>query len=422
MNFENSQKLRTTIEQVLENESRINEHKPVRYWYPLSLATYGVEEIMEALDSLCAFRTSMAEKTLQFERSFTKFQGCADSVMVNSGSSADLLLCFLLTNPLNPLLKRGDEILMPVVTWPTQIWSAMMAGLNVKLVDVRPDTLNIDIEDLRKKITPKTKALFLVHLMGNPCEMDSIINLVKEHKLLLLEDCCEGLGSEWAGTKVGNFGIGGAFSFFFSHHMTTMEGGMVSCSSNEMAEQLKLLRAHGWLRNVDVKKYHLNEFPEIDPRYAFVNWGFNLRPTEIQAGFGLRQLEKLPVFNEKREKASNRIFGFIEKSKWLSTPTVHAKAKPSWLATPIMLKENAPFKRSELTEYLEKEGVETRPIVTGNIAKQPVTRIFKDSFEGHYPGADNIHQNGFYIGLSPLSTDSDISRLEEVFSKFVSKY
>ena len=146
LNNESTRKLTGAIELLLESSSRINEAKPRLYWYPLSLASYGVEEIIEALDSLCSFRTTMWEKTLQFERQFAAYQNCSDGVMVNSGSSADLLLCFLLTNPCHPLLQPGDEILIPVVTWPTQIWSAMMAGLKVRFVDVDPKTLNIDID------------------------------------------------------------------------------------------------------------------------------------------------------------------------------------------------------------------------------------------------------------------------------------
>ena len=151
LNNESTRKLTGAIELLLESSSRINEVKPRRYWYPLSLATYGVEEIVEALDSLCSFRTTMWEKTLQFERQFATYQNCSDAVMVNSGSSADLLLCFLLTNPCHSFLKPGDEILIPIITWPTQIWSAMMSGLKVRFVDVDPTTLNVDIGRFRKE-------------------------------------------------------------------------------------------------------------------------------------------------------------------------------------------------------------------------------------------------------------------------------
>ena len=395
---------------------------PGKYWYPLSLATYGRQEILEALDSLCGFRTSMGVKTQEFEAKFSAWQGCPDSVMVNSGSSADLLLCLLLSNPLNPLLQPGAEILVPVVTWPTQIWSAKMAGFKVKLVDVDPETLNIDLDDLERSIGPETRALFLVHLMGNPCDMDRIVALSKKHNLLILEDCCEAMGASWDGRKVGNFGVGAAYSFFFSHHITCMEGGMVVASDAAMGEQLRLLRAHGWIRNVDPAGYDLGNYPEIDPRYAFVNWGLNVRPTEVQSSFGLRQLEKLDAFGVRRMEMANRFNDFLSSCSWLRTPRVEAKAVPSWLALPIMVDENAPFSRAQLTEYLEAEGVETRPVVTGNVAKHPVAKLFPEFSERSFTGADAIHSRGFYIGLSPMQTEAAMDRLIETFTSFLKKF
>lgn len=421
MNNENTRKLTGVIDLLLESSSRINEAKPRRYWYPLSMASYGIEEIMEALDSMCSFRTSMWEKTLQFERKFSAYQGCNDAVMVNSGSSADLLLCFMLTNPHRPLLKPGDEILVPVVTWPTQIWSAMMAGLKVRLVDVNPETLNICLDDLESRITPTTKAIFLVHLMGNPCDMERVQLLAEKHSLLVLEDCCESLGSEWNGRRVGNFGVGGTFSFFFSHHITTMEGGMITCQDGEAADLCRLLRSHGWVRNIDAAPYHLSNY-DIDPRYAFVNWGFNLRPTEIQAGFGLQQLSKLPAFNQKRAELAKKFFSFIETTSFLSCPKVHASAQPAWFALPLMLKHDAPFSKNEIANYFESEGVETRPIVSGNLGKHPVASLFKEFTENTFPGADTIHQRGFYIGLSPFQTDDCMDRLFECFHRFLNRY
>ncbi|MEW6323930.1 MAG: DegT/DnrJ/EryC1/StrS family aminotransferase [Nitrospirota bacterium] len=421
MNNESSKKLAGVIELLLESSSRINEAKRQRYWYPLSMATYGVEEIIEAIDSMCSFRTTMWEKTREFERRFATYLGCSDSVMVNSGSSADLLLCFSLMDAQRRLLNRGDEVLVPIVTWPTHIWSVMMAGLRVRFVDVDPATLNVDLDDLERKITPASKAIFLVHLMGNPCQMDRILEIAGMHNLIVLEDCCEALGAEWNGVKVGNFGVGGSFSFFFSHHMTTMEGGMVVCRDEEAADRLRILRAHGWLRNVDKPSPEaLDE--TLDHRYAFVNWGFNVRPTEIQAGFGLHQLQKLPAFNQRREKLAGRFFAFIDQTLFLSRPRVSPLARPAWLALPLLVKSDAPFCRKELTDYLEKEGVETRPIVAGNIAKHPVARLFSEFNEGQFPLADIVHRNGLYLGLSPLQSDATMNRLLECLTNFLGEY
>jgi CDP-6-deoxy-D-xylo-4-hexulose-3-dehydrase len=423
MNIENIKRLQGIVELLLENESRINEAKPSRYWYPLSQATFGSDEIIEALDSMCSFRTSMAEKTLQFERQFAAKEGCADSIMVNSGSSADLLLCHLLTNPMDPILEKGAEILIPVVTWPTQIWSAMMAGLTVRLVDVDPETLNIDIADLEAQITPNTKAIFLVHIMGNPCNMDAITSLAKKYGLIIIEDCCEAYGSTWNGQKVGTFGIGGTYSFFFSHHITCMEGGMIVVNKVNHAEQLRLMRAHGWARNADSKKYITDEYADLDPRYAFLNWGLNLRPTEVQASFGIQQLLKADMFEKRRQEISEKFNNYIKSTTWLKTPLVCKEASPSWLALPMSVDPKSAYTKEEITRYLEDSGVETRPLVAGNLAKHPVSKLFPEIFMARkFPGADLVHKNSFYIGLSPMSTDMDIEKVIELFKEFEKRY
>jgi len=420
-NIASIEKMAGVIELLLEHSSRINEKKPEKYWYPLSMATYGTEEILQALDSLCSFRTTMWEKTFEFEKRFAHHQGSGSAVMVNSGSSADLLMCHLLVDPIQPLLAPGSEVLAPVVTWPTQLWSVMMAGLKLKLVDVNPETLNIDVDDLQRSITSNTKALFLVHLMGNPCPMDRIKEIAQKHNLIIIEDCCEALDSTYAGVKVGNFGVCGSYSFFFSHHMTTMEGGMVICRNEEIADRLKILRAHGWLRNVDNAKYPLDSY-NVDPRYAFVNWGLNIRPTDIQAGFGLCQLEKLPGFNERRRLLANRFFCALDNNPYLCFPSVEQKADPCWFALPVMLKKDAPFNRSDITSHLESQGIETRPIVTGNIARHPVARLFPEFSARTFRGADKIHDNGFYIGLSPLFSEEMIDRLLDIMQKYMNRY
>lgn len=405
----------------MSHTSRVNELAERQYWHPLSFPTYGVEEVLEALDSMCAFRTSMWEKTAQFEKLFAEYQGCADAVMVNSGSSADLLLSFLLRDPTAPLLPVGSEILTPAVTWPTQIWSPLMAGLRPRFVDADPTTLNMDLDHLESLIGPETKAIFVVHLMGNPCDMGRVQDIAARHGLVILEDCCEALGARWGGKRVGNFGLGGAFSFFFSHHITTMEGGMICCPDKETGDRLRILRAHGWRRNVQSQTAPaISE--DIDPRYAFVNWGFNVRPTELQAGFGLHQLRRLPELNGNRERLANKFFAFIDETACLSRPAVAPEAEPSWFCLPVIVDKDAPFRRAELTGFLERNGVETRPIVAGNLARQPAAQLFPELRAAeNLKGADFIHTNGFYIGLLPMIGDEGVDRLINIIGDFISK-
>jgi CDP-4-dehydro-6-deoxyglucose reductase, E1 len=424
VNIDEVKELIEPVNRLLAVASRANTAKPIKYWYPLSLATYGLEEILEAIDSMCSFRTSMWEKTAAFEAEFARHIGCGEAVMVNSGSSADLLLAFSLIDPGKPHLRPKDEVLVPAVTWPTQIWSVLMAGLQPVLVDIDPSTLNMDFDKAEELINERTKALFLVHLMGNPCDMDRATALCEKYDLLLMEDACEALGATYRDRRLGAWGLAGSFSFFFSHHITTMEGGMIVCDDPVLADQFRALRAHGWVRDQHNKSLHFEHGEETsDPRYTFINWGFNVRPTELQAGFGLRQLERLPLFEALRAKYAARFQEFLERWKeWLAMPETCPEATPSWLGLALKVNRDAPFTRNQLTSFLETSGVETRPVVTGNIARQPVMRHFPEIVRGSLEGADEIHDRGFYIGLSPMQQESAIDRLEETFAGFLEKF
>lgn len=382
------------------------------------MATYGVEEILNAVESLVSFRTTMWDKTAHFENEFAALIGSREAVMVNSGSSADLVAALALSDRRLGPLTRGDEVLVPSVTWPTQIWSLMMAGLAVRFVDTDPRTLNMDLEDLARKIGPRTRAISVVHLMGNPVDMDRVQEVASKHGLILFEDCCEALGARFHGQHVGTFGVAGAFSFFFSHHMTTMEGGMVCTDGAEMSDLFRLLRAHGWARNT---RYMAPVRAEgIDRRYVFWNWGLNVRPTELQAAFGLEQLRRVDGYLAARRANAERFGKFLHKHhELLRLMEVHPDAECSWFALPLVVQSRAPFTRAELAEHLEENGVETRPIVAGNLARQPVCDLFPELQGMDLPGADIVHDRGLYVGLHPDTDPAKIDRLSETIDTFI---
>ncbi len=411
--------MRDTVQSWIRRYADESPSAESRYWYPLSLPTFDENEITESLDSMCRFRTSMGDKTKTFEKAFANATGSFDAVMVNSGSSADLLAAFLLNDPAKPLLQPGDEVLLPAVTWPTQIWSVLMAGLSGCLVDVDPKTLNMDMDDLRSKITSKTKAIFVVHLMGCPMDMDAVQEIADEYGLQILEDCCEALGATWRNQSVGTFGLAGTCSFFFSHHMTTMEGGMVYCRDAETARQIRSLRAHGWARDA-TDCQQIAETHRCDPRYLFVNWGFNVRPTEVQAAFGMHQLQRLQGFNARRNALANRFHNFVDQTPWLARPQVPRHGQPAWFSLPLLIADNAPFTRDQLAASLESAGIETRAIVTGNLARQPAARLFPQLRTGALPGADQVHDRGMYLGLSPANDVRQIDRLISTFENCLS--
>ena len=411
--------LRPQIDSLLDQGDRINANLGGKYWYPLSVATYGTDEVLQALNSLCSFRTTMWNRTLEFEATFGERFG-GEAVMVNSGSSADLLIAFSIHELSGGPLASGDEVLAPAVTWPTQLWSLLMAGFSVRLVDVDPATLNVNLDDLERKITPKTQAISLVHLMGNPVDMDRVTDICRRHNLLLIEDCCESLGATWNGQEVGTFGVGGSFSFFFSHHMTTMEGGMILTRDADLAERYRLLRAHGWSRNL---RNPLPEVTDLDPRYTFVSWGFNVRPTELQAGFGLVQLDRFDGFQHFRKANATR---FLDRmavhADRLSMMRVAPEADCSWFALPFLVNEDAGFTRDELASYLEANGVETRPVVAGNLARHPAAAKFPLLTVEPLPGADRVHDFGMYLGLHPVDSTESIDRLCNLIDEFIADH
>lgn len=406
------------ITRLLEAGERVNANLAGRYWYPLAMATYGTEEVLAALTSLCSFRTTMWEKTTEFEKAFGAAFG-GEAVMVNSGSSADLLVAFGLHELSGGPLRSGDEVLAPAVTWPTQLWSLLMAGFHVRLVDVDPLTLNMDLNDLERSITPKTKAISLVHLMGNPVDMDRVRGICDRHDLLLVEDCCESLGAAWRGQGVGTFGLAGTFSFFFSHHLTTMEGGMILTGDPDLAERYRLLRAHGWSRNLrNAPPAH----DGLDPRYTFLSWGFNVRPTELQAGFGLVQLDRFADFQAHRQRNAalfrERMSAHSDRLRVMEVPS---GGECSWFAIPLTVAPDAGFTRDELAAHLEDAGVETRPIVAGNLAAHPAAARFPALAFGSLPGAEFIHDRGMYLGLHPVDSTQALSRVCDLIDEFMSR-
>lgn len=408
---------REDLRKAIENRLVWHANAAPRYWHPLAKATYDADEILEVMDCLTHRQTTMGANVKQFEEDFAAFVGVDHAVMVNSGSSADLLLSMLM----GPLDQRadewaGNEVLVSAVTWPTQVWSLLAAGFDVRLVDVDPDTLNMDLDKLHDEVTAdRTIGIASVHLLGNPVDSRTVDALATtDFDLFTIEDCCEALGARLEGEHVGSRGAGhGAFSFFFSHHMSTMEGGMITTNDDDDADRLRMWRSHGWARAASQPQ---DEYPGIDARYAFPEWGMNVRPMEIQGAFGVHQLRKLPGFLNDRALRAREFRDFISTTAFLRSPKVLTEADPAWMALPIMIDSKAPYTRKDLTEFLEANGIETRPIVAGNISRQPAMRAFRDRITwGHLDGADEVHRQGFYIGLFP---GADIERVIRTFQNF----
>ena len=265
------------------------------YILPLADDSFGEEERHAMLSVIDSGKYTMGERVEEFEEAFSNWVGTSHSVMVNSGSSANLLLVYsqIVSSFQKDLLKPGDEVLVPALLWPTTIWPLVQFGLKPVLVDINLNSLAMDLDDSKNKITSKTKAIFLIHVLGYACDMDQYVQFCNSNNLFLLEDCCESFGAFDKSRHVGSFGKGGTFSHFFSHHLTTMEGGTITSNSLELSDDLKSLRAHGWVRNrSDIEKFS-NQYKELDKRFLFLMPGFNVRPMEIQAAVGMVQLSRM---------------------------------------------------------------------------------------------------------------------------------
>ena len=372
---------------------------PGRTRIPLITPSFGWEEVWEALESLLSTRVTMGEKVRRFEAAFAQYIGVRHAVMVNSGSSANLLALSILTNPTAPRpLLPGEEVITPAVTWATTVWPILNVGLVPVLVDVDLNTFNLIPEEVEKAITTKSRAIMLVHLLGNPCAMDQLTAIARRHNLMVIEDACEAHGAEYRSKKVGAFGELATFSFFFSHHISTIEGGMIVTSRDDYAELARSMRVFGWVRDLKDRVAIAQEHSEIDARFLFVNVGYNLRPTEVQGAFGIHQMGKLERYVAVRRENA-RYWG--DTLGALPHLLLHREAQDTrhvWFGYPVVVQASAPFSRKQLTDFLEARGVETRPIMAGNIAEQPGLQRFPYRTIGDLPNSRLIHRSAFFFG------------------------
>jgi len=365
-------------------------------FYSLVGEPFIKEDMIAGIETLLSGRITMSKITKKFEQKFADYIGSKHALMVNSGSSANLLAVFSSINPRNKnKLRQNDECLIPAICWSTSLWPIVQAGLKPKFVDVELNSFNLDLNKLEKKITSKTKAIMAVHVLGNSAKMSELMRIVKKYNLTLIEDTCESLGSTYNGKYLGTFGKFGSYSFYVSHQLIAGEGGMLVCNNSEDYKIAHTLRAHGWDRGLKKKQ---------NTEFNFINSGFNLRPLDLTAAIGLSQLKRLKQSIKTRTYNRNKIINSILNSeKWnnqLSFLEPQEKLKPSWFGIPILLnKRLIKFKRQYLKQ-LNNNGIETRPIISGNFLNQPSIDLYKlNNKKEKFPIAQDIENRGFFIGL-----------------------
>ncbi len=379
--------------------------------YPLLENAFSNQDIKEAIKVIKSTRITMSVKTKKFENKFSNFIKSKYCLMVNSGSSANLLAFFALINPLkNRKLKRGDECLVPAVCWSTSLWPIYQAGLKPKFIDVDLKTFSPNLATIKNNINKKTKAIVLINVLGNCSEIDKIRNYLKKRNIYLVEDNCESLGSIYKKRHLGTYGDFSSFSFYYSHQLSAGEGGMIVCKNKNDYKILQTLRAHGWDREITKKKNTFN----------FINQGFNLRPLDVSASIAMSQLNRINTMIKIRLSNRNKIIKSLKNSpKWNDQFVFFEPAKnlkPSWFSIPLLINKKFISKKKKYLNYLSKNNVETRPIISGNFLNQPSIKLHNIKFnKKKFTNAQEIENRGFFIGLpsKPIS-NNQLKKLTDI--------
>ncbi|MCC0674228.1 DegT/DnrJ/EryC1/StrS family aminotransferase [Clostridioides sp. ES-S-0145-01] len=383
--------------------------------YPLATTTWDEKEIAAINRVIKSNFYSMGKEVKFFEDEFANFIGSKYAIMVNSGSSANLIAIGALMFSKHNNLKKGDEVIVPAVSWSTTYMPLQQYGLKLKFVDIDINTLNFDLDEVEKAISKDTKAIFAVNLLGNPNDFDRLMDICKKNNLILIEDNCESMGASYKGKYTGTFGIMGTFSTFFSHHITTMEGGVVVTDDEEIRDILLCLRAHGWTRNLSSKsKLYTKNNDDFYEMFNFIIPGYNLRPLEMEAAIGREQLKKLD--NIIRERQNNGKY-FESKFKHLNGIQIQKSiGNSSYFGFSIII--NKPnIERKKILDRLKENNVEVRPIVSGNFTKNKVIKYFDYEIEGKLPNANKLHEYGFFIGNHHYNVKKQLDNIYKIIEE-----
>ncbi|HSH01045.1 MAG TPA: lipopolysaccharide biosynthesis protein RfbH [Anaerolineae bacterium] len=393
---------------------------------------FDAEEMQNMVSSVLDFWLTAGPWAEQFERKLGQFLGVREVIPVNSGSSANLVaVTTLRSRQIDAPLLPGDEIIVPASSFPTTVNPIIQNGLIPVYIDSNPHDFNLNTDQLEAALSPKTRGLIFAHTLGNPPDMDIVMEFVRRHNLYFIEDTCDALGSTWDGQNLGTFGHLATLSFYPAHHITMGEGGAVYTNRPKLAKIARAVRDWGrdcWCgydapTNGKCGIRFEREVPGIpgyyDHRYYYSEIGYNLKLTDPQAAMGVAQLDKLPDFIRKRKDHFNYLYqGLKPYEEFIQLPQHHAKADPSWFALPLMVTDNAPFQRHELTRFLELNNVETRLIFAGNITRQPGYQQAPGRVVGDLAIADKIMKDAFFVGVYPGLDQDQMDYMLEQFAKF----
>ena len=383
--------------------------------YTLASSTWGKEEINSILKVIDTDKFSMGTKVEEFEKQFAQYFGSKYAVMCSSGSTANLLMVASLFFSKKPKLKDGDEIIVPAVSWSTTYFPLQQYGLKLKFVDIDLNTLNYNLDDLESAISSKTKAIMVVNLLGNSNDFNKINDIIENRDIVVIEDNCESMGAKFDDKFCGTHGLMGTFSTFFSHHMATMEGGMILTDDEEYYHILLCLRAHGWTRNLPDKNHVADKSNDwFEESFRFVLPGYNVRPLEMSGAIGIEQLKKLPLFiKQRRKNAEIFVRLFKDDKRFLIQKEI---GESSWFGFSLIIMDKS-INRKEIIDLLTKNKIDSRPIVTGDFTKNDVMKFFNYDIHKTLENADHLHFFGFFVGNSHIDLTKELNYLKSVLSK-----
>jgi len=373
---------------------------------PLSVPAYDADDIYAAVETLLDGWPTLGPTVSDVEARLARYLGARNAIMVSSGGAANLLTLMYATSPFARAPHRlapGDEVIVPAVAWSTTVTPLLACGCVPVFADSEPGGLNVDVQSLERLVGPRTKAVVVVHCLGTACDLDALVAFCDRDGLLLIEDSCEALGTRWRGRHVGGFGAFGTFSFYFSHHLCAIEGGLITTPDDGAAELLRSMRANGYAPGRAGRPD--NGFAGSGQQDAgggsafFPVAGFNFKPTAFSAALLRGQLTRLEPYVAARNAAADtyrRRLSWLE--PWFDIPAAHPRCRPSWMAFPLVLREDAPFDRADVCAHLNRCGIDTRPIIGGNLAAQPFVRLYPHRAP-ELPRAQHVHDRGFMIGV-----------------------
>jgi CDP-6-deoxy-D-xylo-4-hexulose-3-dehydrase len=395
---------------------------------------YDEKELVNLVDSSLDFWLTAGRYAREFENKLGRLLGGQSCLLVNSGSSANLLAISALTSPYlkTKRLSAGDEVITTACGFPTTLNPIVQNNLVPVFVDIRLGTYNVDVNKVEKAVSRKTRAIFIAHTLGNPADLDALLRVARKHNLWFCEDNCDALGSKYRGRFTGTFGDISTCSFYPAHHITTGEGGAVLTGDPLLKRILLSLRDWGrdcWCApgsdNTCGKRFK-GKFGSLpagyDHKYVYSHVGYNLKATEMQAAIGLAQLDKLPAFIKARKdnfKAINGIFS--QYAEYFVLPGADEGSEPSWFGFPVTVRESAPFKRADIVGYLESKKIATRMLFGGNLTRQPAYRRLKYRVCGGLKNTDLVMNGMFWIGVYPGLTKPMIDYIEESLAAFFRK-